>query len=154
MNLLELLSLKKQIISKRQELDSLKEEVELLKLMSKIDKQEISKDLIDIENVYLYKERDSNVVYFVRSLKSSSSFNFKLINIFNENDSITMSDDDYYDAIRQYSKIASLVYIKDAFKEILAYPDNKVPKLLLQKLYYKANKLDLKTLRYSTLEEN
>ena len=57
MKIQELLNLDKALVEKKQELEKLRKEAEELKLIMEINNKEISKDLVDITNIYIYIRR-------------------------------------------------------------------------------------------------
>lgn len=48
----------------------------------------------------------------------------------------------------------STKHIKESYPEVNVYLDNMVPKVLLQKLYYRANGIDEKVLKRGMLKED
>lgn len=157
MKIQELFHLDKALAEKKQELEKLRQEAEELKLMIEINNKEISKDLIDITNVYVYQKARSNVKLFVeKKEKRTDFFPLRLVNIFSSEEVTFCKNSEF-----MHSQHPGLwpghnfftTHIKEAYPEVNVYPDNMVPKVLLQKLYYRANGIDEKVLKRGALKE-
>lgn len=155
MKIQELFHLDKALAEKKQELENLRKEAEELKLIIEINNKEISKDLIDITNVYTYQKDRSNVVHFVK--KEGILVPIKLIDIFSDELLENVNIVDFvgtqyrccYDGLNFTTQ-----HIKEAYPEVNVYSDNMVPKILLQKLYYRVNGIDEKVLKRGALKED
>lgn len=159
MKIQELFQLDKSLKEKKQELENLRQEAEELKLMIEINNKEISEDLIDITNVYVYQKARSNVKFFVeKKEKKSYPFPVRLFDIFSgEQKECMYSSSEFMQSQRPDLWPRSDFFtlpIKEVYPEVNVYPDNMVPKVLLQKLYYRANGIDEKVLKRGTLKED
>lgn len=143
MKIQELFQLDKSIAKKKQELEE-------LKLILEVMKKENSEDSIDINDVYIFKSSNSNTKYFCHKVFDYPPYrNIKLIDIFSNK------------VVRVYHSFGEFVFnrdeqthIRDVLPEVNVYPTGKVPKILLQKLYYRVNGIDEKVLKRGTLKED
>lgn len=155
MKIQELLNLDKEIKKKKEELQELKEEIEEYQLMLEINQKETREDLIDITDVYVYQNLDSNTALFVeKRVRNLGGRNpIDLINIFTEKSIQSISYSNFLMLCYAYYQGEMLTEIGKMYPEVKVYPDNLVPKLLLQKLYYRANGVDKKVLKRGALKE-
>lgn len=158
MKIQELFHIDKSLKEKKQELEKLRKEAEELKLMIEINNKEISEDLIDITNVYVYRKARSNVKLFVeKKEKDIHPFPIRLFDIFSGKQKDMCSKTEFMRSQRPDLWPRSDFFtlpIKETYPEVNVYPDNMVPKILLQKLYYRANRIDEKVLKRGTLKED
>lgn len=158
MKIQELFHINKALAEKKLELEKLRQEVEELKLMIEVNNQEISKDLIDITNIYVYQKARSNVKFFVeKKEKNSYPFPVRLFDIFSGEEIEFAYKSDFLRSQRSdlwHNNYFFTIHIKEAYPEVNVYPDNMVPKMLLQKLYYRANGIDEKVLKRGALKED
>lgn len=159
MKIQELLNLDKALAEKKQELERLRKEAEELKLIMEINNKEISSDLVDVTNVYVYQKARSDVKFFVeKKEKGSYPFSVRLFDIFSgEQKEFMCSKSEFLRSHRPdlwHNSLFFTVHIKEAYPEVNVYPDNMVPKVLLQKLYYRANGINEKVLKRGALKED
>lgn len=155
----------------KNELELKKEELEKLKqdLMKEINelsfiKNELNKTqpVIDITNVYIWYDDEIgiyNIVrYDVRPIvaknifdKLANGYESTLVDIFSNNilyHKLSMTRINYKESVlddKSYkTHNAYLIPISKVDKNVLAFVDNKVPLYVLQQLYYKLNKVDVK----------
>lgn len=149
MKIQELLNLDKALKEKKHELEKLRKEVEELKLMVEVINKKNSEDLIDINYVYVLEIADSNTKYFCYRVRRDLCSNIELIDVFSNTRRKS------YCTIHDYAcSKDKMTYIKDAIPEVNVYPTGKVPRVLLQRLYYRANGIDEKVLKRGTLKED
>ena len=127
--------------------------------MIEINNKEISQDLIDITDVYVYQKARSNVKLFVeKKEKKSYPFPVRLFDIFTgEEKEYMYSKSEFMRSQRPdlwHNSFFFTMHIKEAYPEVNVYLDNMVPKVLLQKLYYRANGIDEKVLKRGSLKED
>ncbi len=145
----------KELRDKKQELEKLKKEAEELKLMIQLNQQENNTDMIDISNVKVAnyygkicfvlekKVLMGDTIWYSKDLFSGNELFWKY-----ENPSVIGKDYIYMDILNQSTKEISIMGPIEAIcPEVNCYLDKKVPKLLLQKLYYEMNHIDEKMLK-------
>ena len=161
MKIQELLNLDKALVEKKQELEKLRKEAEELKLIMEINNKEISKDLVDITNIYIYiyQKARSDVKFFVKKKEEKPyPFPVRLFDIFSgEQKEFMYSNSEFIRSQNPslwHNSLFFTVHIKEAYPEVNVYPDNMVPKVLLQKLYYRANGINEKVLKRGALKED
>lgn len=146
MKIKELFHLDKALLERKKELEKLKEEAERLKLKIKNKNDEISRDRIDIKDVYVYQNIESNVKFFVQKKRNTKLYdnNFPLIltNIFTGEIVESLYNSDFIRAQERYSTKFTIKHIGDVYPELNAYPNNMVPKVLLQELYCHESSVD------------
>ncbi len=140
---------------KKQELEKLQKEAEELKLMIQLNQQENNTDMIDISNVkvanyygkicfVLEEERKAftgDTLWYSKDLFSGKELFWKYKHpTFMGEDYIYMVDDGKREEVSIMGPIEAIC------PEVNCYFDRKVPKLLLQKLYYEMNHIDEKIL--------
>lgn len=158
MKIKDLLNIEKSIAEKnieleeqKQELEKLRLEAEKLKLTIEINNAKNQDDMIDISNIYLYREIKSDVVLFIKRIENVNGY--KLIDIFSNKHVRYCDRFEFIDAKFAKAFDFSIEHIKEVYPEVLAYPNGLVPKLLLQKLYYEANNIDEKVLQKALMKD-
>lgn len=152
MKIRDLLIIEKVIEAKRQELEKLRQEANEFKLMLEINSYKSQDDMININNVYLFKEVNDNYISFIKKQEAQTG-KYKLTDVFTGEVHRYFDTIEFIDAECHFHKLYRLKYIKDAFPEVLAYPDGNIPKLLLQQLYYQANNIDEKVLKKALMKD-
>lgn len=155
MKIIELLDVEKAIKIKKQELEELRREVELLNTM--IESKTNQEGKVDVSNVYIFRKRGNNVFSFVRRQEMNYTSNYTLYDIFSDELVSVYSQRAFKSVIHNaYSELFLddyIISIKEAFPEVNVYVDGNVPKLLLQKLYYRANGIDEKVLKRGVMKD-
>lgn len=132
---------------KKQELARLRQEAEKLKFMIDLNNKDYRDDeLIDINNIYLIKKKKSDVVCFANKIEIAF-LKYRFVDIYTNENIAYLSNFELLDALEGNNILYFCKAIREAFPEIRVYPDGKVPKLLIQKLYYQANGVDNKVLK-------
>ena len=160
MKIKELFHLDKSLKAKRQELEKLKKETEALRLTIKSKNDEISRDKIDIKDVYVYQNIESNVRFFVQKKRNTklydNNFPLVLINIFTDEIVTFLYNSDFIRAQSGYNTKFTIRHIGNVHREVNAYPNNMVPRTFLQELYCResnAREYEKNTEKENPLEE-
>lgn len=158
-NLEKMIKLKKlELELTKQELEKLRKEAEELKLMIEINNKQNSDDMVDISNVvvidYCGKKYFAEEVYEKISITEC----WRYIDVFSDKEIFHKMEGtsiSYYfnDNDEVSNDILWIKKIEHVYPEVNCYPEGKVPKLLLQKLYYEANNIDAKVLKRGVLQE-
>jgi len=110
---------------------------------------------IDITNVYVFKENDiSYIVAAVIKKGFKNYYELEFIDIFSKktifrkcsrdlNRLIKRKEEIYDDKQYRKSHFAFICPVHEKDRSLLAYADGQVPLYILQRLYYKLNKVDL-----------
>jgi len=154
MKIKDLLSVEKAVEVKKLELEETKKELQLLqnevekfKLMVDMNNKHYSyNELISIKNIYLVNEKHSGINYFAKR-EEYDTLKYKFVDIYTNDSIVYLNVSDLCDAINGCHKYYYCQPIIKAFPETHIYLDGKVPKILMQKLYYQVNGLDNKVLK-------
>lgn len=156
----DLLNIERAIDVKKTELEEIKKELQLLqkeveefKLMIDINNKYYSLDeLINIENIYLVKEKHSGINYFAKRIEYDT-LKYKFVDIYTNESIVYLNVLDLCNVINGYDKYYYCQPIIDAFPETRVYLDGRVPKILIQKLYYQVNGIDNKVLKKGAMKD-
>ena len=141
-----------ELAEKKQELEKLRQEAKELELMIEINNTKNQNDMIDISNIFLFRVYKSSVVRFIKTTESFFD-GYRIIDIFSNEYIHHCSKSNFIDAKFGRYYAFSVSHIKEVYPEVLAYQNSKVPKLLLQKLYYEANSIDEKVLKRALMKD-
>ena len=144
MKIQELFNIDKALEEKRKELEALRQEAEELQMM--IDVNTKKEDTVDISNVY--DVTYENIHYFCQKKEEVIISTWVYFyDIFSDREILCTGKGIFLMCNRNSTVDFSAYPIREVFKEVNVYPNEQVPRLLLQKLYYQVNKIDAKTLK-------
>lgn len=159
MRIKDLLNIWKSIVVKenqlrntKRELEKLREEIEMITSTIDINSDHYKQeDLIYVGNMYLFRDKSSNITHFVQRIEYET-FHYELVDIYTGEKVARFTLYGLMDAVNGINKSCYCQSINEFFPITQVYVDGKVPKILIQKLYYEVNNIDNKVLKIGVMQ--
>lgn len=140
-----------QLEQAKKELERLRQEAEQLKLITDINSNRYrSEDLIDVNNMYLFRDKASNITHFAKKIECEP-LNYKFVDIYTGERLTYLNSLELIGAKRDSDRTYYCEAISEVFPVTRIYLDGRVPKVLIQKLYYEVNDIDNKVLKIGVM---